>query len=56
MSQLGDAALDPNVKVGQSVYNKIEAAKEMDIEGKLNASNNRIDLTFDAATKQLVAK
>jgi hypothetical protein len=56
MSQLGDAALDPNVKVGQSVYNKIEAAKEMDIEGKLNASNNRIDLTFDAASKQLVAK
>lgn len=56
MSQLGDAALDPNVKVGQSVYDKIEAAKELDIDGKLNASNNNIDLTFDAASKQLVAK
>lgn len=56
MSQLGAASIDPSVKIGQSVYDKIEAAKELDIDNKLNASNNKIDLTFDATTKQLVAK
>ena len=55
MSELPDA-LDPNVKIGQSVYDKIEAAKELEIDGKLNQSNNKITLSFDKASKQLIAK
>jgi hypothetical protein len=55
MSELPDA-LDPNVKIGQSVYDKIESAKELEIDGKLNQSNNKITLSFDKASKQLIAK
>ena len=55
MSELPNA-LDPNVKIGQSVYDKIEAAKELEIDGKLNQSNNKITLSFDKASKQLIAK
>jgi len=55
MSELPDA-LDSNVKIGQSVYDKIEAAKELEIDGKLNQSNNKITLSFDKVSKQLIAK
>lgn len=54
MTELGDAAL--TAKVGQSVYNKIEAAKELDIDGKLNKSNNKVELYFNKATNTLEAK
>lgn len=56
MALLGDAALDPQVKIGQEVYDAIEAAKEADLDGKLSTANNRIVLYFDPATKQLRAK
>ncbi len=56
MANLGDDALDPNVKVGQEVYDAVEAAKELDLDGKLNSTNNKITLFFDPTTKQLKAK
>lgn len=56
MSMLGDAAIDPSVKVGQEVYDAIEKAKEADLDGLLNNSNNKIVLFFDPATKQLRVK
>ena len=56
MANLGDSALDPNVKIGQEVYTAIEKAKENDLDGKLNASNNKVELFFDTASKQLKVK
>jgi len=53
MAMLGDAAVDPNTKIGQYVYDAIEAAKEADLDGKLSSANNKIVLYFDPATKQL---
>ena len=54
MPELGDAAL--TAKIGQSVYDKIEAAKELDIDNKLNRSNNKIELFYNKATNTLDAK
>jgi hypothetical protein len=56
MSMLGDAAIDPNVKIGQEVYDAIEAAKAADLDGLLTTANNRIILYYDPSTKQLRAK
>lgn len=56
MSTLGDASVDPNVKIGQEVYDVIETAKEADLDGQLTPANNRIILYFDPKTKQLRAK
>ena len=56
MANLGDHAVDPQVKIGQEVYDAIEAAKENDLDGKLNASNNKLVLYFDPSTKQLRVK
>ena len=56
MANLGDAALDPQTKVGQDVYDAIEKAKEADLDGNLSAKNNKIVLFFEPESKQLKVK
>jgi len=49
-------ALDPNARIGEDVYQKIEDAKEADLDGKLTTSNNTITLFYDSVSKSLRAK
>jgi hypothetical protein len=55
MALVGAGALDPNAKVGQSVYDAIENAKTLDLDGKLTPENNKVVLQYDPGRKELVA-
>ena len=55
MATLPDA-LEPGTKIGIDVYQKIEAAKEAELDGQLTPELSKITLFYDTVSKQLKAK